>query len=91
LEGRGCSQDTGLAFQWLSRAIDSDSPLVAQILQTWGLDVAKLSSNYKQLRQVQSAMKGERFGGETFDRIFGKQSGVIRPMPPGNDRGFTSG
>jgi TPR repeat protein len=75
LEGRGCHQDTGLAFQWLSRAIDSDSPLVAQILQNWGLDVAKLSRNYKQLRRIQSAMTGDHFGA-MFDQVCSSPSGA---------------
>jgi len=74
----GCHQDTELAFQWISRAMDSENPIAIQMLQSVGLDVGKLSGGY---RQFQSTMMGDCFGDENFDRIFGNPSKIL-PIPP---------
>ena len=81
LKGMGCNQDTELAFQWISRAIDSENPIAIQMLQSVGLDVGKLSGGYRQIRQIQSVMMGDYFGGENFDRLFGNPSKIL-PIPP---------
>ena len=78
LKGMGCQQDMGLAFQWISRAMDSGNPIAVQMLQSVGLDIGKLSGSY---RQFQSAIMGDCFGGENFDRLFGNPSKIL-PIPP---------
>ena len=82
LNGIGCHQDTELAFRWISQAVDSGHPVVFQILQDAGLDITKLSGGFKQFRQYQAAMTGQRFG-ENFDQIFSDPQKSILPMPPG--------
>ena len=82
LNGRGCPQDTELAFTWITAAIDTGDPVIYQMLQYEGVDIEKLSSGYKQFRQHQAAMKGERFSGENFDRLFDATNKSIQPMPP---------
>jgi len=82
LHGRGCHQDTELAFQWISLAADSGHPAVISSLERAGLDISKLSDGYKQYRQAKKTMTGDSFG-EIFDHIFGETKMSIRPVPPG--------
>ena len=81
LKGQGCGQDTELGFRWISAAVDSGFSIVLQTLQNMGLDVAKISGGYKQLRQVERVVSGEKFSG-SYDRIFSVPNKVVLPMPP---------
>jgi len=81
LEGRGCRQDTGLGFQWISQAADSGHPHVFQILQGEGLDIVRLCDGYKQSRQFMSQATGDRFG-DTFDRVFNEPQTAIPAVAP---------
>jgi TPR repeat protein len=82
LNGIGCRQDTEIAFRWISRAVDTGFPIVSRILENSGLDIGKLSDGYKQFRQIQIEMSGQRFG-ENFDRVFSGVPMSIQPTAPG--------
>jgi TPR repeat protein len=82
LQGIGCHQDMELAFQWISRAADSGHPVVMSLLESSGLDIAKLSSGYQQSRRLQSHMQGDYFG-DVFEPILSHSPQPILPIPPG--------
>ena len=81
LRGQGCRQDTELGFSWISAAIDTGFPIVFQMLQHVGLDIEKISAGYKRLCKIQTAMTGDRFGGN-MDRIFADATKLLMANPP---------
>jgi len=82
LEGRGCLRNTGLGFQWIVQAADSGQPIVFQILQSEGLDVAKLSDGYKRSQRVVAEATGDHFG-NIFDTPVNEICKSIAPTAPG--------
>jgi TPR repeat protein len=77
--GIGCNPNLQLAFKWISLAIESENPIVIQMLmQSLGLDVDKASGVFRQFRQATSDVR--------FDKSFAKASGEsktpIMPIPP---------
>ena len=86
LSGLGCHQDTELGFQWISQAADSGLPIVFQMLERLGLDIAKLCDGYKRSRKVWSNATGDWFD-ENFEKVLSESPLSILPIPPSDKVG----
>ena len=86
LNGTGCRQDTEVGFQWISIAAETGHPMVIDKLRRSGLDVEKLSDGYKQFRQMQSVVTGDRFG-DNFEKVFNMSKKIVIPIPPAEESG----
>ena len=82
LEGIGCRQDTELGFRWISEAAQSGHIAVVKLLQQRGLDFTKLSTGYKEYRQLPPPLTENCVVRNELDTIFDTAPKGILPVAP---------
>ena len=82
LEGIGCRQDMELGFRWISEAVQSGHIAVFKLLQQRGLDFAKLSTGYREYRQLPPLLTENCVVRSELDSIFDTTSKGILPVAP---------